>query len=265
MNEQEIAEQAYKNGYKNGYKEGKSKAQKKVDELREENRKLSNEWKSTSQYAYKLCCDNEKLEENLLSCRYANDVIKINAVKLQKEIERLTEENKNSNLEILRYADMEFTKKHCDLYSENEALKQWLNISSAKNEELQKQVDELKDRLKDLDWYKMWHNKHKKEIDDLTLELETYRPTKLHGNGQCKCSNCKNVSWTDWVSNYKGQTLCDKCLKEIVTTEEKQAVKDTAKEIFALLKSSEYVDSENTLSVWAIEKIIKERYGVEAE
>ena len=45
----------------------------------------------------------------------------------------------------------------------------------------------------------------------------------------------------------------------------KQAVKDTAKEIFALLKSSEYVDSENTLSVWAIEKIIKERYGVEVE
>ena len=78
MNEQEIAEQAYKNGYKNGYKEGKSKAQKKVDELREENRKLSNEWKSTSQYAYKLCCDNEKLEENLLSCRYANDVINSN-------------------------------------------------------------------------------------------------------------------------------------------------------------------------------------------
>ena len=99
------------------------------------------------------------------------------------------------------------------------------------NAELQKQVDELKGELENLAWYKMWHNKFKKEIDDLTLELETYRPTKLHGNGQCKCSNCGCVNWTDWFSSYKGQTLCDKCLKEILSTEKQRAVKETAKEI----------------------------------
>lgn len=44
-----------------------------------------------------------------------------------------------------------------------------------------------------------------------------------------------------------------------------QAVKDTAKEILHLIKSSEYVDSLKTISIWAVEKIFKERYGVEVE
>ena len=44
-----------------------------------------------------------------------------------------------------------------------------------------------------------------------------------------------------------------------------QAVKDTAKEILRLIKSSEYVDSLKTISIWAVEKIFKERYGVEVE
>lgn len=77
-------------------------------------------------------------------------------------------------------------------------------------------VEPLQEQLKNLDWYKMWHKKFQKEIKDLTTELETYRPTKLSGNGQCKCSNCGVVCWTDWFSRYKGQTLCDKCLKEIM-------------------------------------------------
>lgn len=97
----------------------------------------------------------------------------------------------------------------------------------------QQEIERFTEELKNLDWYKMWHGKFKKEIDDLTLELETYRPTKLHGNGQCKCSNCGNVSWTDFgFSRYKGKTLCDKCLKEIIAKEKPQAVKDTAKEIW---------------------------------
>lgn len=45
----------------------------------------------------------------------------------------------------------------------------------------------------------------------------------------------------------------------------KQAIKDTAKEILHLIKSSEYVDSLKTISIWAVEKIFKERYGVEVE
>ena len=76
------------------------------------------------------------------------------------------------------------------------------------------EIERLTEELANLNWYKMWHNKFKNEIEALTLELETYRPTKLSGNGQCKCSNCGVVSWTDWFSRYKGQTLCDECLKE---------------------------------------------------
>lgn len=98
-------------------------------------------------------------------------------------------------------------------------------------DEQKTEIERLTEELKNLDWYKMWHNRHQTEINDLTLELETYRPTKLSGHGQCKCANCGSVSWTDWFSRYKGKTLCNECLKEIMTTEEKQVVKDTAKEI----------------------------------
>lgn len=76
-------------------------------------------------------------------------------------------------------------------------------------------IEPFEEELRDLNWYKMWHKKFRKQIEDLTTELETYRPTKLSGNGQCKCSNCGKVSWTDFgFSRYNGQTLCDSCLKE---------------------------------------------------
>ena len=99
----------------------------------------------------------------------------------------------------------------------------------------------------------------------MTLELETYRPTKLSGNGQCKCGVCGNVCWTDWFSRYKGKTLCDKCLREILATEEQQTVKDTAKEI--LDKANElWLDTINpNCLINKIENWIKERYGVEVE
>ena len=143
--------------------------------------------------------------------------------------------------------------------------------------EKQKQVDELKEELKNLDWYKMWHKKFQKKIEDLTTELETYRPTKLSGHGQCKCSNCGNVSWTDWFSRYKGKTLCDKCLKEIVITEDKQAVKDTAKEIVTdiddltllIIDGSKEFEKGYFQAIadmkTAIKDLLKEKYGVEVE
>lgn len=80
-------------------------------------------------------------------------------------------------------------------------------------------IEPLQKQLKNLDWYKMWHTKLITETENLTTELETYRPTKLSGNGQCKCDKCGMVCWTDWFSKYKGKTLCDKCLKEIMGKE----------------------------------------------
>ena len=80
---------------------------------------------------------------------------------------------------------------------------------------------------RDFEWYKMWHRKFKIEIEKLKKELETYRPTKLIGNGFCTCDKCKEEGrqsyiWTDWCSRYKGHIYCDSCLKEILEEEGKK-------------------------------------------
>lgn len=92
------------------------------------------------------------------------------------------------------------------------------------NTRLEQQLAEKDKEIKDLkemnDWYKMWHNKFKKQIEELTSELETYRPTRIKGEGQTTCHRCKERSWTCFgFYHYKGQTLCDKCLKEVLEKE----------------------------------------------
>ncbi len=83
--------------------------------------------------------------------------------------------------------------------------------------EKDKEIEDLKEWK---EWYSIWHENFKKQIKDLTTELETYRPTKLHGNGQCKCFNCNAINWTDWCSQYKGHIYCNKCLKDILKEEQ---------------------------------------------
>ena len=94
--------------------------------------------------------------------------------------------------------------------------------------EKDKEIEELKQWK---EWYSMWHNKFKKQIEDLTTELEIYRPTKLHGNGQCKCFNCNAINWTDWCSKYKGHIYCDDCLKEILKEEYVPQIKFVIQEL----------------------------------
>ena len=85
------------------------------------------------------------------------------------------------------------------------------------DQQLAEKDKEIADLKEWVDWYKMWHDKFKKQIEDLTTELETYRPTRLKGEGQTKCSKCGDLSWTDFgYSKYKGQILCDKCLEEVL-------------------------------------------------
>ena len=105
-------------------------------------------------------------------------------------------------------------------------------INSTYVSELEQKINKLNIQIKTLqelkewqDWYSMWHKKFQKQIEDLTTELETYRPTKLHGNGQCECFKCKQEGrqareWTDWCSRYKGHTYCDDCLKEVLKEEQ---------------------------------------------
>ena len=84
------------------------------------------------------------------------------------------------------------------------------------NQQLAEKDKEIKDLKEMNDWYKMWHKKFQKQVEELTTELETYRPTKLTGEGQTICHRCKEGNWTCFgFYHYKGQTLCDKCLKEI--------------------------------------------------
>lgn len=101
-----------------------------------------------------------------------------------------------------------------DLEKENKRLEQQLQNKDTKIEDLEKWQS----------WYSMWHKKFKKQIEDLQTELETYRPTKLKGNGQCICYGCEQKGefgrfWTDWCSQYKGHIYCDKCLKELLEKE----------------------------------------------
>lgn len=88
--------------------------------------------------------------------------------------------------------------------------------------EKDKEIEDLKEWQ---EWYSMWHKKFQKQIEELTIELETYRPTKLHGNGQCECYKCKqegrqSIEWTDWCSRYKGHIYCEDCIKEILKEEQ---------------------------------------------
>lgn len=90
-------------------------------------------------------------------------------------------------------------------------------IETASKEQILKTIVDLEDWKQ---WYSMWHNKFKKEIEELKTELETYRPTKLNGEGQTTCHKCKQINWTCFgFYHYKGQTLCDECLKEILAKE----------------------------------------------
>lgn len=109
----------------------------------------------------------------------------------------------------------------CELYKTAKNLKQ---IDQLK-QQLDKKDKEIKDLKEWQDWYSMCHKQFQKQIEDLTTELETYRPTKLHGNGQCECYKCKiecrqPIHWADWCSKYKGHIYCDDCLKEVLKEEQ---------------------------------------------
>jgi chromosome segregation ATPase len=145
-----------------------SKLKKQVDKLTKENKRLTEE--------------NRVMENNL-------DFHRNEKFELQKQVDELKEERENMQAEILRFEDMKFTQEHCDLYSENETLKQWLQRLNA-----------------DLENEKNWG---------------------------------------------KIQT--------------KQAVKDTAKEIYDYIKSiEEHGLPTSCVGEW-VKNRLKERYGVEVE
>lgn len=149
----------------------------------------------------------------------------------------MNEENQDKKLYacVLKLTDYEDTglspndilklKEENDSY--NETMK-YLNKLRDENNQFKQQLEEkykeIEKLANDNKWFAMWHNKYQEQIQNLTTELETYRPTKLHGNGQCSCYRCEqktgfNRHWTDWCSKYKGRIYCNNCLKEILKEE----------------------------------------------
>lgn len=97
---------------------------------------------------------------------------------------------------------------------------------------------EIKKTKEDLAWYSMWHKNFNEQINELTSELEIYRPTKLTGDGQCSCYGCEqkqgfNRHWTNSCYRYKGLIYCSECLKEVLDKEQnielERLQKDNAK------------------------------------
>ena len=164
--------------------------------------------------------------------------------KLMSNMEHLLTEKQNAIDEI----NKEFVQ----------AVHDWKALCAEKDEE----IEDLK---KWQDWYSMWHKKFQKQIEDLTTELETYRPTKLHGNGQCKCFNCNAINWTDWCSQYKGHIYCNKCLKDILKEEQtpqtQLAIQELEK-VKTLIQNAINFEKPNFVEVYdAINKQIKELKG----
>lgn len=96
-----------------------------------------------------------------------------------------------------------------------------------KNEEnktLQQQLAEKEKEIEELkcynNQYEVWRKLQNEQIEKLRTELETYRPTKLKGNGQCVCSVCGQINWTDFCSRYDGKIYCDECFSHIITRDD---------------------------------------------
>ena len=129
MDKKDIAEQAYKNGYEQALKDHKLDTYRtgwkaKFFEAKKEIERLTGE-KSAYVKDYEFV-KNE----------YASALITLGKegkakAELQKQVDELKDERENMQAEILRFEDMKFTQEHCDLYSENEALKQWLKRLNA--------------------------------------------------------------------------------------------------------------------------------------
>lgn len=247
-----------------------SKLKQLLFSLNENDRKIIEEkLKEKDQKIYQLKQQNEELMLQLskyeiekhkpayctlagTECEYLGNVheLKQQLAEKDKEInslivdyeKRISQEQKlMSNMEHL------LTEKQNAIDEINKEFVQAVYDWKALCAEKDKEIEDLKEWQ---DWYSMWHKKFQKQIEDLTTELETYRPTKLHGNGQCKCFNCNAINWTDWCSQYKGHTYCDDCLKEVLKEEqtpqtqlaiqELEKLKASADKWFEFWENSEY-------------------------
>ena len=184
-------------------------------------------------------------------------------------IMRLHSENERLN-------DMEFTKEHCDLYSENEFLKAGLQKQNAEIERLGKVETELQElnakyynKAKDLrrenkqlaerkEFWEGMHDKVVAQFENLedrieeyenTIEIKVFRISELQKQvDELKKTQVKHIH-------------IDEQFKKECEYEIKQAVKDTAKEIYLWLEEKDKRGM--TVPFNMVLRQLKERYGVE--
>ena len=105
---------------------GSSKRKTKILDLQREIEQLTEE---NNNLVSCLSCErvvnrqSKAMLDNFHECN--KSLLKENA-ELQKQVDKLKEERENMQAEILRFEDMKFTQEHCDLYKENEWLKECL-------------------------------------------------------------------------------------------------------------------------------------------
>lgn len=115
------------------------------------------------------------------------------------------------------------------------------------NKQLKQQFEGVEGKIRllegDIQNYRNWHNVYERQISTLMTELETYRPTKLEGNGQCSCYSCEekegfNRHWTSWCYRYKGHIYCNNCLTKIISKERSSQYEDKISFAVAELKKT---------------------------
>jgi hypothetical protein len=136
-----LKEQCSKSSYKDSWKNKFFKAQEEIERLTEE-----------KELKAKNC--RYLLEENSRQKVLIEQMHKA-YFELQKQVDELKDERENMQAEIMRFEDMKFTQEHCNLYEENEALKQWLKRLNAdleyeKNWGKQQTEQAVKDTAKEI-------------------------------------------------------------------------------------------------------------------
>jgi chromosome segregation ATPase len=137
----------------------KEEFDKELAEHEEFAKKANTEIEQLTEWKDKLQDTKDELEQQLIDTGF-KEYCEENA-ELRKQVDELKEERENMQAEILRFEDMKFTQEHCNLYEENEALKQWLKRLNA-----------------DLEYEKNWGKQQTKQaVKDTAKEIATWLPT----------------------------------------------------------------------------------------
>ena len=230
---------------------------------------------------HRLQSENERLKnaykEGLAQGKFDSQV-KIE--ELQKQVDELKDERENMQAEILRFEDMKFTQEHCDLYSENETLKQWLkrlnaDLENEKNLGKQREKQALKDMKLEVGIRDKENAELQKQVDALKEERQSL-VTKLNQTDEAvdywcdkfKAEKAEKDELTDKLGKVLSTVGIDEYqqsnfLEEIVQNIYAELLKEENLEPFLFTYNGNIRDGK-MIREEKIKEIAK-RYGVEVE